>query len=267
VSDAGRTVLRWSAAFATAAGIAALARRKRALTLDGAVAATAVGTVVQARGGLAASAALIAFFVSSSALSRVGEAKKARRGVLAQAKGGERDAWQVLANGGVAAGWLLIGPRDVGGFLGALATAAADTWATELGTLARTTPRRITTLRPVQPGASGGVTPEGTIASIAGAAVVAATWRLLAAPSRALVPTILAGTLGALTDSVLGATLQASYWCVRCAEATEVPVHPRCGEPAHLVRGRRWIDNDRVNLLATFAGSLVGALLLGQRRD
>ena len=57
-----------------------------------------------ARGGLPAAGALVAFFVTSSALGRYKARAKARRGVLAQAKGGRRDAWQVLANGGAGAG-------------------------------------------------------------------------------------------------------------------------------------------------------------------
>src|SRR4051794_41739968 len=109
-----RRLARWSGSALAAAAIATAARRRRALTADGAAAATVVGTIVAARGGLPAAAALIAFFVTSSALSRFKEREKARRGVLAQAKGGERDAWQVLANGGdPPAPFMAGGPRPV----------------------------------------------------------------------------------------------------------------------------------------------------------
>ena len=41
----------------------------------------------------------------------------------------QRDAWQVLANGGVATLSIMLGPqRGGGGFLGALSAAGADTW-------------------------------------------------------------------------------------------------------------------------------------------
>ena len=77
---------RWALGVLLGSGVAAAAYWRRALTLDGAIAATAVGTVVYARGGIPAVRALLAFFVTSSALSRLGEARK-RSLPAAQAKG------------------------------------------------------------------------------------------------------------------------------------------------------------------------------------
>lgn len=280
-------VLRWLGALGAATGIAALARWRRALTADGTLAAAALGTVVCGRGGWSAAAALNAFFISSSVLSRVGQRRRTRLGALAQAKGSERDAWQVLANGG-AAGLALLGPEPVasGAFLGAVATAAADTWATELGLLAGQAPRLVTSLRRVEAGTSGGVTPVGLLASAAGASAVALAALLTPRPgdaravhwftggarggdaSRVLwkvgagtLAWAVVGVVGALVDSLLGATLQARYWCAGCGAPTEHSIHPRCGEPATLVAGRRWVTNDVVNALATASGALLGAAL------
>ncbi|HEV2121900.1 MAG TPA: DUF92 domain-containing protein [Chloroflexota bacterium] len=270
------SVARLGGSALAAAGLVGLvAWRKQALTADGALAATTVGAVVLARGGPPAAASLVAFFVTSTALSRFKQREKARRGVLAQAKGGPRDAWQVLANGGAAAACLALwGRRGAAGYLGALATAGADTWATELGLLARKPPRLISTLRPVPPGTSGAITPEGTMAAVAGAATVGAVWQLAqhlwpdsafhgAFPrSRYLVPIVSAiGMLGALTDSILGAAIQGSYWCPICQEPSEAPVHPRCGQKTNLVRGWSWITNDAVNALATASGAAMGAVV------
>ena len=233
------------------------------------MAATAVGAITFARGGVPAAAALLAFFVSGSALSRFKQAEKARRGVLAQAKGGERDAWQVLANGGVATLCLLLrGERGAPGFVGALATAAADTWATELGLLARSQPRLLTTLAPVAAGTSGGITEEGTLASAAGALAVGAAWRLGGGAGGHVVRgSVASGVAGALVDSLLGATVQASYWCATCGEPAETALHVRCGRAADLVRGVRWLDNDVVNALATLSGALLGALFIRAGRQ
>ena len=226
-----------------------------------------MGTITFARGGVPGAAALLAFFVSGSALSRFKQAEKARRGVLAQAKGGERDAWQVLANGGAATLCLLLrGERGAPGFVGALATAAADTWATELGLLARSQPRLLTTLAPVAAGTSGGITEEGTLASAAGALAVGAAWRLGGGAGGHVVRgAVASGVAGALVDSLLGATVQASYWCATCGEPAETALHARCGQAADLVRGVRWIDNDAVNALATLSGALLGALFIRAR--
>ena len=64
--------------------------------------------------------------------------------------------------------------------LGALAASAADTWATEIGSLATRPPRSILTLRPVPAGTSGGVNLLGMLAMVAGATFVAAGGRALA---------------------------------------------------------------------------------------
>jgi len=239
-------------------GVAAVACWRRALTLDGAIAAAVVGGLVFVRGGLPAAASLLAFFGSSSTLSRLGQSRKAS-GPLAQAKGARRDAWQVLANGGVAT--LCIMLRQQHGFVGSLAAAGADTWATEVGMLAGRRPRLITTLRPVVPGTSGGITPAGLAASVGGALLVGLVWSVFGGRGAGVQVALLAGVSGSLVDSVLGATVQALYRCEACGAATEVPRHTSCGRPARLVRGRRWMTNDTVNALATLAGAAVASVV------
>ncbi len=249
---------RWLSAGLLGSGVAAAAYAARALTRDGAVAAALVGSVTYARGGLPAAVTLLVFFASSSVLSRVGSEPK-RAATHAQAKGAQRDAWQVVANGGAAT--LCIAAGDSAGFVGALAAAAADTWATELGLLAKTAPRSITTLRPVAAGTSGGVTPEGLLASCGGALVVGATWAVFSGggvrePRRA----VIAGVSASVIDSVLGATAQGLYRCERCDVVTEQTVHGACGERTRLQSGYAWLTNDVVNLLATTAGAILGRM-------
>jgi uncharacterized protein (TIGR00297 family) len=242
----------WSGVIA--AGVARLAYARGSLTGDGALAAAAVGTLTFGRGGLPPAAALLAFFTSSSALSRVAERRK-RELPLAQAKGARRDGWQVFANGGVAVVCLLLGRGE--GLLGALSAAAADTWATELGVLTRRAPRLITTLRPVPAGTSGGVTPEGLLASVGGALVVGLSQLPFGFGLRTLRTAVLAGVGGSVVDSLLGATLQAVYFCGECKVLTEEQRHTRCGSVGALQRGLPWMTNDTVNALATLAGALI----------
>jgi uncharacterized protein (TIGR00297 family) len=239
-------------------GVAGVAYWRRTLTLDGAIAAAVMGGVVFFRGGLPAAASLLAFFGSSSALSRLGQARKAS-GPLVQAKGARRDAWQVLANGGIATLCIATGLRD--GFVGSLAAAGADTWATELGMLARRRPRLITTMRPVAVGTSGGVTPEGLAASAGGALVVGLAWQSFGGGGRAIVRAAAAGLCGSLMDSLLGATLQALYRCEACGAGTEAPHHAACQQPARLVQGWPWMTNDTVNALATLTGAAMGVAI------
>jgi len=243
-----------------AAVIAGLARRARALTPGGAATAVVVGTLAMAAGA-AWGALLIAFFVVSTALSRYRQQEKDARTRAVVAKGGERDAMQVLANGGVfaaAALGALLQPSPLWAALGvgALAAAAADTWATEIGTLARGEPRALLTWRRVPAGTSGAVSAAGTLALVAGAASVALLARALGMSADTALAAAAGGVAGAMVDTLLGALVQARRWCDRCAMATERAVHD-CGHATRAVGGVDWLNNDMVNVACTVTGGTV----------
>jgi uncharacterized protein (TIGR00297 family) len=209
---------------------------------------------------------LLLFFISSSVLSRVGGTRKTAV-AAAFDKGGERDAGQVLANGSLAAAaslaYGLTGDvRWLAVLAGALAAVNADTWATELGILARSRPRRLLDGRQVEPGTSGAVTLEGLLASIGGALWIGlpAAW---AGGLRLGAAAAVGGLLGSLIDSLLGGTLQAIFWCPTCRKETERhPLHS-CGTPTNRLRGWLWLRNDGVNFVASLAGAAVTMWLAG----
>jgi uncharacterized protein (TIGR00297 family) len=246
--------------------IAALAYRRGALSFSGAVGATLVGTLIFAVGGLAWALLLIAFFITSSALSHYKARAKTPLAEKFQ-KGHRRDLGQVLANGGWGALLALAyafapHPLLFVAFVGALATVNADTWATELGVLSKTAPRLITNGRQVAVGTSGGVTRLGTFVAFGGALLIGALAVLPIpftqhashiTPLFTLIAAI-SGLLGSLFDSLLGATVQAIYFCDLDQKETESAIH-RCGRATRLLRGWRWLDNDWVNFLASVVGS------------
>ena len=243
-------------AVATAAGIAVIGWRARALTTGGGAAATVVGSVMLWATGWPGVAILGAFFVPTSAVSRLGER---REGSDLGAKGSQRDAWQVLANGGAAAlaATLEWSKPGLGTWTAtaALAAAASDTWATSLGALSRRPPRDILQGHPVPPGASGGVTWVGSGAGMLGAVLVSGVGALVTRrPVLGLVGVVI-GVVAMLLDSVLGAAAQGKFECDGCLVSTERRVHG-CGRPARLIRGWRWLDNDGVNAVATVAAGL-----------
>ncbi len=171
-----------------AAAIAFFAWRAGALTRDGAIAAFGVGTLTFAGGRLGFTLVLLAFFVPSVLLSRLGRDRKKK--LVDVGKHGPRDAMQVLANGGIAAlcalAYALTNDfRWAWGFAGAFAAATADTWATEIGTYAAQTPRSILTRQPMPAGLSGGVTLAGIGAEIAGAIWIGTVMVVLTAASTA----------------------------------------------------------------------------------
>lgn len=249
-----------------AAGVAWLAARRGQLTASGTGAAVVVGTLAVAA-GWAWGLLLIGYFVASSALTSLGRRRKAERTTDTLPPSHQRTARQVIANGGLFAACALVGTMSHSPMLhlaaaGALAAAAADTWATEVGTLWGGAPRSVLTWRTVSPGLSGGVTPAGLAASaVAGLAVAATTPWILPWPDlRGVVPVVaLAGLSGSVADSLLGAAVQARHRCDRCGRLTERPDH--CGIPTRHAAGWRWMTNDAVNLLATAVGALVAAAL------
>jgi len=246
--------------------IATLAYRIHSLDQSGAIAATIVGAVVFGLGGWQWAFLLLTFFITSSALSRL--FKKRKQGLDEKfSKGHERDAGQVFGNGGLATAFVLIHalyPESTLpwiGFAAALAAVNADTWGTELGVLNPTPPRMITNIRKrVEKGTSGGVSLFGTFASLLGAFVIAlpAAWFT---DNGSLLPLItLAGLAGSLFDSLIGATVQAMYYCPTDKKETEKhPLHT-CGTETVHIRGWKWLDNDWVNFACSAFGVLIPLL-------
>lgn len=266
--------------FLLATIIAYLAHRAHSLNVSGAIAAIVTGTIIFGVGGWEWAVLLLTFFITSSGLSRA--FKKRKQGLDEKySKGHERDAGQVFGNGGIAALFALLHgffPTALWpwlGFAAALAAVNADTWATELGVLNPTPPRMINDLRKVvEKGTSGGVSIVGTLAALAGSAIIATlavifspslntgNWKLITDyPSTSLWASWLlitfSGLAGSLFDSLLGATVQAIYFCPKDQKETERhPLHTCGTETVHL-RGWEWLTNDWVN----FGCGAVGAVI------
>jgi len=250
--------------------IALSAYRANSLSSSGVYAAIVVGSVIFGIGGWQWAVLLLAFFVSSSGLTR---AFKKRKSGLSEkfSKGGRRDAGQVIGNGGLAtlfAGLHYFFPASPWvwmAFAASLAAVNADTWATELGVLNPHPPRMITNFgKVVEKGTSGGISLTGTLASLAGAGLIGLLAALISPlpASFAMAAWItLAGLAGSLFDSLLGATVQAIYYCPTCRKETERhPLHT-CGTQTTLRRGWSWLDNDLVNLGCSLFAILVVLLV------
>jgi uncharacterized protein (TIGR00297 family) len=258
-----------------AGGFALFAALLRLLTFSGALAAFIVGFLIFAFGGVPFAVPLLAFFLSSSLLSRVGRVRKAHLDDLVD-KGHTRDAGQVLANGAVAATFAFLSWASPNSrnylllYLAALAAVNADTWATEIGTLWRGKPVSLATLRRTEPGMSGAVSLMGLVAALFGAVFIVLVGRLAwpAASLRFFLPVDLpeglaiawAGFTAAFADSVLGASVQAQYRCPRCGAVTEKRLH--CDVPGGVTRGLPFVNNDVVNFVASGLGVLFAAILL-----
>jgi uncharacterized protein (TIGR00297 family) len=204
-------------ALLVAFGVGLLAERLGWLKPRSAWAAALVGGLPLWAGGIPAALAVIFFVVLGSAASRLNQGSRDHSG---------RSAFQVLANGLPAALGIALGSPTF--FLAALATAAADTLATEMGS------RSPWAWHPLQ-----GRVPSGTNAAISGPGTIAlvlgvwlfSPWALwFGAPVLAVV---VGGIAGAFADTLLG-----------------------------LLEDRfSWWSNDLTNLLATTMGGLVALIL------
>lgn len=246
-------------ALAVAGVVSIVAYRARLLSGSGALVATLVGasTVVAGADWVTL---LLLFFLTSSALSVWRRVERDELTASTVEKSGRRDAVQVLANGGVfalAAAFSTLGNVALWQSIavGALATAMADTWSTEIGTLFGGRPRFILGGHEVPPGTSGGITLAGTSAGIVGA-LLAACVAVTMDWETPLLVIVAAGIVGSLVDSLLGASVQERRWCDACHQLTERRIHT-CGTPTTHRGGIRGWNNDLVNFTSTLAGAAV----------
>jgi uncharacterized protein (TIGR00297 family) len=225
---------RLAIAAAVTLGFAVLARAVRGVNRSGGLAGGLACFLLFAGAGPRAFATLAALFLMTWVATRLGYRRKLALGLAERREG--RNAWQVLANLAVAAFgsvafsatgnrvWLIAA-------LAALAEAATDTVASEIGQYRGPDGRLITTWERVPPGTDGGITIPGSIAGLTAGLVIAAvataggllSWVQLWIP-------VAAGFAGMLIDSILGATLQR----------------------------RGWINNETVNFFATLAAAALG---------
>jgi uncharacterized protein (TIGR00297 family) len=262
-----------------------LAWNRSHLRTDGAIAAFIVGTILFLL-TVVAWIILLVSFTSSSLLSKL---KKETSPTKAKAqemfeKGGKRDVGQVLANSLAGLVFLLLILQEGGNpspvsapivaYVGVIAAATADTWATEIGTISAKEPRWILNPRKSVPvGTSGGISLFGTLAAFLGSLTLAFSFLVClmiqieltasSTPSTEKILTILgiitiAGLLGSFVDSFLGATVQAFYFCPSCQHGTEKKIHLKCGgSKTTLTRGYTVVNNDLVNLLASTVAGLL----------
>lgn len=205
-------------------------------------------------------------FASSSLFTALGKRWKKRSEEVAE-KSGPRDYVQAFANLGPAIVFILLffyinEPFLLAAFIGSVAGANADSWASEIGGLSRQKPVMITNFKKVPKGISGGVTLLGTLGGVAGTIFIVVLAHICyesVVPARLLwklsVVCAIAGVVGFTLDSYLGAIGQGLY------KDPDGRLQEYGNDDAVLEKGLRWINNDMVNFLTTATAGLIAALL------
>jgi uncharacterized protein (TIGR00297 family) len=185
--------------------------RTKKLTIPAALLAGLIGCVVALGTGVTGFLSLIVFFglgVWATSHRKDLKARITAEGVHPEG----RKASQVFANGGVAAIVSLIACFDREHLelysimvAGSLASALADTWSSELGMVYGRHFFNICTFRREPKGLDGVISLEGTLIGMAGAGIVGILYDPL---TMGTLVVLVAGTMGNIADSLLGATLE-----------------------------------------------------------
>ena len=153
----------------------------RSVNVSGAIGGWFLGTILILCAGWPMYVALLAFFVIGSAATKLGYSRKAKMG-LSQEEGGRRGFSHAFSNVGVAAICSiaisrLLDVEDIGLVylmgIASLATAGADTTASEIGQLLGKRAFLPLTLRRVPVGTEGAISVEGTVAGLIAGLLVA----------------------------------------------------------------------------------------------
>jgi uncharacterized protein (TIGR00297 family) len=179
---------------------------------------------------------LLGFFVFGNLATRYKYKIKENRGVAE----GVRTFRNVFGNGASATIFALFysllgrNPIFLFGFLGAMSTAGADTFATEIGEAHEKHPRLITNLRKkVKIGTPGAVSLPGFLGALVGATIISFIPLIFGTESIFLFAGIIASFFGCIIDSLIGATIE-----------------------------RERIDKHMTNFFATLAGGIIAMIFV-----
>ncbi len=228
------------------------------LTFDGSVVTFLIGTLIFSIGGLKWGLPIITFFITSSILTKLVKGRSV-------VKSGEaRDSIQVLANGGLPALFVILNYLVTWKYwyvlyIVSLAVVNSDTWSTEIGTLSKFMPRSIINFKRLPKGSSGAVSFCGSLGGLAGSFLIATFLLIYGFSCKLFIIAGLAGFLGNVIDSFLGATVEVQYFCERCGGIFDIDTH--CGEKLEYLRGIKWFGNNMVNFTASLIGSIIAALI------
>lgn len=260
-------MLSFSIGLVSSSLISYIAYKKSSLNISGLLAATILGTAIYFFGGLWFFNIMIAFFLSSSLLTKFKSTNKNSLDKLYE-KGGKRDYIQVFINGGIGLilsifYYIYNNPIFLLAYAVSFGVATSDTWASEIGVLSKNEPLSILNLKPIEKGMSGGISILGTIFAFLGSGFIALVFFIaytviyndIIQGFTYFLVCLIMGFVGSIIDSILGASIQAQYYCEEIESFTEKKAYKN--KPNRLVKGFAIINNDVVNLVSNLISTLL----------
>lgn len=216
------------------------ALQKKWLTASGCAAAMWIALLLYATGGIKAFIAPGIFLITGSLLSKLNNGENEKNG---------RDAFQVFCNGTAGTVCMILyatleQPVFLMAALVSFAVSMSDSISSEAGMLLKGKVIDIISFKKMQPGLSGGVSWQGSMAGFAGAAVTGACAAAVYNNTAAFWWITWFGFAGMLTDSILGSLLQVKY---KTAAGT---LTEHSAEGTVIYKGLRWCNNNMVNVLS-----------------
>ena len=236
------------------------------LDKTGIISSVFIGIMIFIGGGLKFITIILSFYILGVATTNFRKSNK-RINSITNEKTTIRSYTNVISNGGIAA---LLGLSNTIieselitiAFIGAILTATADTIATEIGLLSKSTPFLL--WKPSKKcikGESGGVTFLGLISSFVSVVIVGAIAILLGLINNQyqIISILIGGYSGNLIDSIMGGSIQRVGKCIECGNITENSTHHN--KKVAIIRGNEIINNDVINFIATIFGSIITVLI------
>lgn len=247
--------------------IIVFALTKKALTLDGIIAALVLDLAVSMAYGNRGFVILCTFFVGSIVVDKFKKRYKNQSRKTEEQKSDCRDYMQVIANGLPAFVFsvaFLISGKTIFliPFTASLTEAFSDTVASGVGVFSRNTfdPFR---MKKCECGISGGMSLLGTFSSLVAALLMSLISYGVGLYSFGIFTfwiITVSAFCGCILDSMLGSLLQVKFRCTVCGKVTERREH--CGADTVRHSGIAVIDNDIVNLISSSFAALISVLLV-----
>lgn len=237
---------------------------KKAMTTSALILAFIFAFLITYFGGVSSYLILMAVFLGIVITSKIGKKERLKVNKNVIEKSGQKDICEIIANVGTGAVTLILygiykEPFLLVVYASIMAESLADTLASDIGVLSHKKPINIITLKRSEPGLSGNISFLGLASSLIGAFIIAIIFCAFHFSIKYLIIITLSGFLGAIFDSILGATIQVKYKCQKCSKITEKKNH--CQKETIYYKGLKIINNDIVNLTSNIFAGVISTLI------